>query len=309
MAYTHCIEVAEGRQASIDNKYQRSYTRVFLVRTSAATYGAAYAASHPSLPIIFSAHPDDVIARCVSIKPTQDQGDPLLWRITYEYSYNVDSGGGGEDPAIDEQQQGTDPADRVESPLSRPRDYQISTTTYPWAIMTDRLGNAILNTAEDPYLPALERIYGGALITVGLNSASSPSSAWIQAIGYVNSATYTLGTYAIGAGLAKLNSISANRVFENNVFYWRWSLVFEYRPLGWLAVIASNGLNEMPLIGGAKKKQRIMLEGGAYASTPVLLNEYGLRLNGPRDVGALNPSNPPYYQTFDIYPRVAFPSL
>ena len=52
MAYKLFSEVAEGRTASVDQKFNRTYTRVFLVRTDDPTYGPAYAASHPSLPII-----------------------------------------------------------------------------------------------------------------------------------------------------------------------------------------------------------------------------------------------------------------
>ena len=91
MAYTLFTEVAEGRTASVDQKFNRTYTRVFLVRTDAATYGPAYAASHPSLPVIFSAHNEDAFAYCLSISPSQDQGDPTLWRITVNYGYNVDA--------------------------------------------------------------------------------------------------------------------------------------------------------------------------------------------------------------------------
>jgi len=90
MAYTLFTEVAEGRTASVDQKFNRTYTRVFLVRTDAASYGPAYAASHPSLPVIFSAHNEDANAYCLSISPSQDQGDPTLWRISVNYGYNVD---------------------------------------------------------------------------------------------------------------------------------------------------------------------------------------------------------------------------
>ena len=82
MGYKLFSEVAEGRTASVDQKFNRTYTRVFLVRTDDPTYGPAYAASHPSLPIIFSAYPEDTDAYCLSISPSQDQGDPTLWRIS-----------------------------------------------------------------------------------------------------------------------------------------------------------------------------------------------------------------------------------
>jgi len=192
MAYTLFTEVAEGRTASVDQKFNRTYTRVFLVRTSDASYGPAYAASHPSLPVIFSAHNEDSDAYCLSISPSQDQGDPTLWRISVNYGYNIDAPSAASapsgDPAVETQQTGQAPADRVENPLSRPRDYSVSTTSYPLGVMFDRSGTLIRNSAKDPFLPVPEIVKGGASITVGLNSVNSPSAAWIGAIDKVNSA-------------------------------------------------------------------------------------------------------------------------
>lgn len=299
MAYTMFSEVAEGRSASVDQKFNRTYTRVFLVRTDAATYGPAYAASHPSLPVIFSAHNEDSDAYCLSISPSQDQGDPTLWRISVNYGYNIDAPSAASapsgDPAVETQQTGQAPADRVENPLLRPRDYSISTTSYPLAVTFDRNNNLIKNSADDPYLPPAEIVKGGALITVGLNSTSSPSAAWIGAIGYVNSSSYTIGPYVVGTALAKLNSVSGNLVYENNVSYWRWTLVFEYRPNGWAYVVADMGMFKKT--SGTRTPIDI---NGVPVSVPVNLDGSG---------GVLAGGGTPVFNTFHIYPRVAFPAL
>lgn len=312
MAYKLFKELDQGRRAAVDQRYQRTYTRVFLVRTDSATYGAYYAGSHPSIPLIWSAHPEDALARCTSLDVQQDAGDPLQWRITANYAYYADQASNAStgDATVDNQQKGQDPADRVQSPLSRPRDYQISTTSYKIATATacNTSTNAytvpIVNSAGDPFLPPLETERGAATITVGLNSSSAPSSTWIQAIGYVNASSYTIGPYVIGAGLAKLDSVSAQRAFENNVAYWRWTLVFSYRPLGWAVVVMDAGKREKSAISG---EMRNITMNGVPVSSPVPLNGSGYKLS--RTLIEADPVGAYTYLTFHVYPRVAFPSL
>lgn len=304
MAYTLFTEVAEGRQATVDSKFNRTYTRVFLVRTDSPTYGPYYAGSHPSLPLIFSAYPDDANAFCLSLSPAQDQNDPLLWRVTAQYGYNTDMAATNSapsgNPAVDTQQQGQSPASRVANPLSRPRDYSISTNSYPWAIEQDRFGNPLQNSAGDPFIPVPEIQKGGATITVGLNSTSSPSAAWINAIGYLNASSYTVGPYVIGAGLAKLNGVSASLAYENGVSYWRWQLTFEYRPDGWAWVVANKGKRQVNINDPTGPLIEIMSKAGGVVSNPVYLDASGY---------AIAPGGARTFATFHIYPRVAFPSL
>lgn len=301
MAYTLIKETAEGRSAGVDQKYQRTYARVFIVRTSSSSYGAAYAASHPSLPRVFSRHPDDSIAFCTGLDVSQDGNDPQQWRITANYAYYE------ADAAVDTQQKGQDPADRVENPLSRPRDYGISTSSYNFATQyacntsTNAYTVPIVNSAGDPFLPSAEVIKGAATITVGLNSTVSPSATWIAAIGALNASTYTVGPYVIGAGLAKLDSVNATKTFENAVSYWRWSLSFSYRPSGWAYVVMDAGKRRK--VGGVSPPITITVN-GVPVSSPVPLTGAGRPMTQTQiDAGSYT------YLTFHIYPRVSFPSL
>jgi hypothetical protein len=99
----------------------------------------------------------------------------------------------------------------------------------------------------------------------------------------------------IGTALAKLNSVSANLVYENNVSYWRWTLVFEYRPDGWTHVL--NDMGMFKLVGGVRSP---IDYNGVNVTVPVNLDGAGL---------PLAPASSPIPLTFDIYPRVTFPSL
>lgn len=310
MAYTLFSEVHSGRQATVDAKFNRTYQRVFLVRTDAATYGPYYAGSHPSLPAIFSAHPEDANAYCLSIAPVQDQDDPLLWRVTANYASNLDMNAAGSAPsgipAVDTQQQGIAPASRIQTPTLRGRDYQIATNAYQIALYVAINANTntlevVQNTAGEPMLPPLQAMRGGATITVGLNSLSSPSGAWIGAIGMVNSSTYTVGPYVIGALLARLNSVGAQLVYENNVSYWRWTLVFEYRPNGWLTSLANMG-KKVRVTAGSDVLKNLEIN-GVSVSSPVYLNSTG---TGPWTSAE---SVLVKYRNYLTYDTVAFPSL
>jgi hypothetical protein len=330
MAYTYFAEVAEGRSGSVDQRYQRAYKRVFLVRTDSAGYGPYYAGSHPSLPLVWSVHPEDTLAYCVGFSVDQDQGDPLLWRVTANYAYNADTavggGGGGTsgstgatgNPAIDTQQQGQAPADRVQSPLSRPRDYQISTVAYPEALRGDAAGNAILNSAYDNFLPPAEIQRFGAQITIGLNNATPPSETWMGCVGKLNASTLTIlppgATISLAAKTTRLNSLNAQAVYENGVAYWRWTLNFEFRPsttsyaggwvqlgsswpvLGWKLVLLDAGKRRWD---GTRWTPFTDPPGQQPVTQPVLMDGNTNRLAA---------NTKPYYKAWDIYPTVTFPS-
>ena len=297
MAYTLFTEIHEGRQASVDSKFQRTYTRVFLVGTDSGNFGPAYAGSHPSLPIIFSRHPEDIAAFCVRLTPVQDSNDSTLWRVTAEYSYNPDiaMGGGTGNPAIDGQQQGISPAARSPIPTTRPNDYSVATSTYPMAVWRDIDNNAVVNAAGDPFMPPLEIQRAEATITVGLNSLNAPSGAWLGSVGCLNSNTMVIGAYLANPGQAKLNSISAQFLYENGINYWRWTLVWGYRTT-WAAELLNQGLREkrdgkiVPILDDAT---------GYKIDQPVLLTAAGAKA----PVGAL-----PNFLPFNIYPRVTFPT-
>jgi len=296
MAYTFFGETHEGRTGKVDSRYSRSYTRAFIVKTDSASYGPYYAGSHPSLPILWAAHPEDAYARATSITPAQDSVDPTLWRVTVEYTYpdsNTSVGTGN--PQIDSQQQGQNPSDRAENPLSRFNDYLISTVTYPYAVTETIYGQAIKNTANDPFLPPIEIQKMGATITVGTNQTSSPSAAWLGSVGCLNSNSMVIGPYSVSAAQVRLDSISAQMVNENGVRYWRWSLVFQYRA-SWAFVLLNQGRREIkagvrvPIFDSAT---------GQEVGAPVPLDAAGAALaSGGAEV----------WLTFHAYPRVTFPA-
>ena len=293
MAYISCIEVAEGRSGNVDFKYQREYVRNFKVVVDTPTYGAYYAASCPSLPVIYSIHPEDPRARCIRLTPSQSSEDPTLWEVRADYAYSVDFA--GVDPRIDSQQLGVDPGSRQQDPMLRLNDYSISTAKRPWSIVQDQAGNAILNSAGDPFIPPPEIEIVEATITIGMNSLVAPTPAWLGSVGKVNSNSMIIGPYAFGIGTLRMAHITAQPVYEYLTPYWRWSIEFGYRP-SWQFIVLDAGLRQ--LVGG--KLVPIYDPGTAIpTSVPLPLNGFG---------SALAAGGVPQFRAFDIYPRVSFPS-
>lgn len=275
MAYTGFVEVHEGRQAEVDSRFNRTYTRVFLVGTDSGSYGPYYGGSHPSLPTLYAVHPEDSKAFCTRIRPVQDQDDPRLWRVTCEYSYAMDTAAASGNPAIDNQQRGASPGSRVETPTARPRDYSLTQNTYMEASEFDAYGDEILNSAGDPFLPPVELPRVEIIISVGLNDVSAPTTAWLGAQNKVNANTITVGPITGTAGKFKLNKLSAQPVYENNVAYWRWTMEWAYRNDGWQLQIVDKGLREKTVAG---ERQPVDPGSGLSPTQPILLNGAGRKL-------------------------------
>ena len=131
---------------------------------------------------------------------------------------------------------------------------------------------------------------------MGTNSVNSPSSAWLQSVGCLNSNSMIIGPYSVGVAQVRLDSISAQLTNENSVKYWRWSLVFQYRAT-WAFELLNQGRRE--LVAG--KPTPIYDKATAMeVSAPVPLDSSGV---------ALLPTGTPVWLTFHCYPRVTFPSI
>ena len=71
MPYKSFRELA-GESGNVNSAFQTSYTKTFLIEVDSATDSVFYVGSHPQLPRLYSQHPADNRAFCVSINPQQD---------------------------------------------------------------------------------------------------------------------------------------------------------------------------------------------------------------------------------------------
>ena len=230
MAYKTFRELA-GESGNVNSAFQTSYTKTFLIEVDEPTDSVFYVGSHPSLPLIFSPHPSDPRAFCVSINPQQDSDNPLIWRVTCQWSMAMDSMGVGGmqvatgNPFIDSQQAGKPPTQRQEQPLVRGNDYSYDTIVIGKEVVEfDEVTlDAILNTAGDPFETLPEREIYGLQITIGRNLPGPPGSAWDNLAGKLNRNTCLIGTRTCAPRTAMMMPTSAQLLYENSTAYWRWT--------------------------------------------------------------------------------------
>ena len=239
MAYVaNSFRVLSGETGSVNSAFQTSYTKTFLVLCDDPNDSVFYVGSHPQLPRLYTRHPDDARAYCVSIMPQQDQTNPLVWRITCQWSMTMDAQGYGGmptatgNPAVDSQQKGKPPEDRVENPLLRPNDYSYDTVSIGNEVVEyDTFTNQpIKNTADQPFEKMPEREIFGLQITISRNLTGAPNSEWDVLNGRLNKNAITVGTRACAARTVRMMSTSAQLVNENTVSYWRWTHRVIIRP-------------------------------------------------------------------------------
>lgn len=226
MAVINTTETFEGRSASDDSKAQVTMRRTFLVRTN-NNYDDAPVVATAAIPAMFSVHPNYSKAFVVGrdFQPTED---PQLWKVVISYSSNLDtvtpssSPSAPQTPEVAKQQQGSSPAERVVNPLLRPTDVDFSTVDRPKILLTDY---------HDPSLPVINSVYEKfdppveterPLINMHLefNTSTFVALDWLPRIKTVNISAFS----GFPARSLLLDSLTAKRVYENEVKYWRVSL-------------------------------------------------------------------------------------
>lgn len=286
MGYTHFKETHEGRKAQVDYRFQRTYERSYKIRTNNPTYGPGYVGSHPSLPVLWSSHPEDSAAYVHSIIPVADPSDPCLWNVSVLYQYL------------------TVPGESIPNPLLRPPDYEIDGMTWRESVWMDRYGQMITNSAGDPFLPPVETVRAGATFITEFNMPDAPDSTWIDAQGCLNATAMLFGPYTVAAERLQLEKVRSKRIWELATPHWRWTLIFTYKPYvagTWRqahkTVLLDQGRRE--LISGTRVP--IVDPGtGIPVDQPMPLNGSGRKLA----VGAT-----PTWLVFDVPYTVVFPDL
>jgi hypothetical protein len=91
MAVVEVKEIWAGRQMTLGERWQRTYERVFRVRTDTPTDGPLQEISPINgIPLLYSSYINasgtefDLLALCNRITGVQEQADdPFEWRVTY----------------------------------------------------------------------------------------------------------------------------------------------------------------------------------------------------------------------------------
>lgn len=257
MTITYKGEIPDGRKAK-NTKGQRTYSRSFRLNTSAQSEDAYAVGSHASLPIVSDLHPSDSGAWCYDLDV--DNADPWKgWIVVASYSTEREL---NEDPTLD------------------PAVITWGSEQFQRPAVFDSAGNAICNSAGDPFDPPNMMDDSRRVVTVSKNIAVVPS--WILTYqDAVNSDSFSVDGITIGIGLAKIQSVSVSeRQKRNGTAFRVVSFQIHLQKSGWLLEPLDAGFRE--LVYGTGALVNIKNAGDELQPTaPVPLNGAGMALEDP----------------------------
>jgi hypothetical protein len=278
MTITFIEEISEGRSAN-NTKGQRSYTRKFKLKSSANSEGPYAVGSNASLPRIGSLHPEDSFAWCVSLQVDQFSGR-FGWIVTANYSSE---------------------RELSEVPTNDPAIITWSSEQFQRPAVFDKDGNAIVNSAGDPFDPPNMMDDSRRVVTVTKNLTTVP--AWILTYqDAVNSDVFTVDGVSIGAGLAKIQSVSVGEVQSRNATSFRTvSFTIHLQKDGWLLEPLDAGFREIDYASGSLVN--ILNPGDSeQPSAPVPLDGSGAALDNPSTTNNV-------FLSFTVYETKVFSAL
>jgi len=242
------FELAPGRRASVDDQLIHTYTRVYHCTddTGKDEHGIGVAMGLP----IGTRHPTFPFARVANIDVTEDESNSndgyKHWICTVTYKNRWDESG-----STQSSQAGVDPAERVEDPILKAPDITVTGDLKSIPCVVDKEGRMFTNTVGDPLLPPQMRTVPSVKITVGRNFLVFPSYLF-ENTGKVNDRAVILPrlNWSLKARTLKLVNVSANPVFDYNMFFWACKFTLELGSnvnlytkayLGWDIELANMG--------------------------------------------------------------------
>jgi hypothetical protein len=262
-----------GGRSAANNAGKRTYQRTFKLTTSGKDEGPWAVGSHPYLPVIGSRHPDDNRAYCISVSVSNT--DPWKgWEVSCSYSdeRSVDEN----NPALDEVK------------------ISWSAENYEEVVLFDVAGEAILNTAGDPFSDAPVRDSSRLTASISLNVTSVPS--WV--LGYqnsVNSDSCSIGGLSISPQQAKMSGLTiGEKQYRNDTPFYSLSYQLSIRREGWRLQPLNAGFRQWKYLpqSGVTASARLLVDcvnsgDQKPVSEPVLLDEDGEQVQNPSWASAL----------------------
>ena len=305
MAVVNTYETFEGRTGSDDSKRQVSLVRSFIVQTNAMTDDVPSLFGE-NLPAMFSQHPSYEKAFCIGRTASQME-DPYFWKITCSYNSNIDTvapsstPSAAQTPEVANQNKGASPEEKAseanENPLTRPTDVDFSTVDKEFVLMDDFSDpqKPILNGNGERFDPPIMASRPAVAMKLEYNAATFLATTWMGRVKCVNNATF--GDFA--ARTILLDKVTAKRVYENGVKYWRISLEFLLDQNTWDAVVLNHSYREW---NGTELITARDIAGNVIPNGVIILGDTGIPLDRGDDPTEGNGG----YLRFRIYEDISF---
>lgn len=190
------------------------------------------------------------------------------------------------------------------NPLEAPAQIAWSSAAYTEPIVQDVNGNAVVNSAGQPFDPPLTQDRKNQIATISYNIEQWSDATAGQYQGRVNSSATVIGNVNIDARMAKILEINSQKQYYNDIPYYAVTIKVEINPetwddgQGWDRQLLDQGIYGLD---DDDKFGRLITEKGEEATEPLLLNGNG---------HALDPQTaPPHYLTFKVTHEIDFGPL
>jgi hypothetical protein len=283
MAVLKVDELFEGRGGQWTADQGRKWNRTFRVLTNAVTDGPRTAIVAVGISIGDQYIPSsnsvewDLDAYATQITATNEEGDQLGWIVTVEYSwFSANIAGGG----------------AYQNPLAMPIDVSWSFRNQEIVAEYDNNGNAVLNTANDPFDPPLVIDDPRPLLTVVRNEPTYNIPLVYQYRNAVNADSFA----GFDPAMARVIQISGKSAFHQDAG-WYWAVTYEFEfnpPLGYQPQVLNMGMRK---ISQTTNQPVPIILNGLPITKPMLLTKAG---------NLAKPTDPPYFIQFTMYPSLPF---
>jgi len=329
-----CEELWNGRRAKDGIERIREYTRRYEVVTNNAADDGTVAGGPESaalgLPRNGDPFPSDPDAVLTSIEPTCSDESPYIWYVDCQYSSKIPPDLGAESQEIDDdgnsvatqtapgEGQLPAPAQRDPNPINWTATYKVTHEQTQEPLTHDYLGNAIVNSAGDPFYPPLMIEKSYAVFTVTKNYGTVNFD-YLET--YVD--TVNLNVWKGRAErTCRMIAFEYEAVQANGYTYWRVVFRIKYKPGSWVGdrpggLVGNNDIGQgwdMRILDQGFRTRAVSDPGppavyewtditdtrtGEKPEKPVLLNGTGGKHNSLLGVT----SDEPRYVTWEIYKR------
>jgi hypothetical protein len=270
-------EMGNRREASLDSRGQRRYTRVFVVITDDPCITSGDVGNAGGLPLMFDPLivPNnlaadqfftDAGARVTEIRPREDSENPYRWEVEIHYDSNC--------PDAD---QGTP------DPLDRAPIYAWDNEVVEEPVVIDLDNNRIMNSAATPFNPPPTRPVAYDVLTITRYERDYPANAADFAF-----ATNVDTFMGYDPGLARMDPIKAVPVQENAEDLFKVTYTIRFRgPSGFIDAATGGDFspwNFIPLDHGPKvlkNGKAVAAKDGYGSGIDVLLDGRGNKIDDP----------------------------
>lgn len=280
MAVISCNEIYDGRGARFEvqfdsngrGKWIRSAQKTYQVITDSAFTDEFTVLSATGLPLAGSRHPSQLGVYAMGFEAQPDGSeDGMGWVITVSYGI-------------------FDPDKTQENPLDERPRLSWDRAQFERVVEKDTGGNAILNSAGDPFDPPVTLDDSRPVLTITRNEASFDTTLAESYKDCVNTDVF----FGWPAGQVKVGAITAEEQWSDylNDTYVVVKYEFHFNPNGWQKSILDQGYRAK---SGATRK--LILIDGQPATSPVPLDGSGAQLSA---------TGTPVFLAFTVYPTAAF---